>query len=149
METEESTFMSEKTTPAEILTADEKLTLRTAAHGVVSLMAAADPGPISSTRSGTAGGKALSSATGLVGRVLAEKAKGLDLGGSSTPDLADRVFTALTASMTLLTAKSPAEAANFRATITTAMEAASRAHKGGPGPAETAMIGKITAALDA
>jgi len=43
-------------------------------------MAAADPGPISSTRSGMAGGKALSSATGLVGRVLAEKAKGLDLG---------------------------------------------------------------------
>ncbi|WP_329254648.1 hypothetical protein OG223_28775 [Streptomyces sp. NBC_01478] len=138
---------TENATPA--LTADAKLTLQTAAHGVVSLMAAADPGPISSTRSGTAGGKALSTATGLVGRVLAEKAKGLDLGASSTADLADRVFTALTDSMTLLKAKAPAEAANFRATVTTVVDAASRAHKGAAGPAEAAMIRKITAALDA
>ena len=140
--------MSEKTTPTEILTPAEKLTLQTAAHGVVSLMAAADPGLISSTRSGMAGGKALSSATGLVGHVLAEKPKGLDLDGSSTADLADHTFTALTDSMTLLKTKAPAEAENFRATIATIVDAASRAHKGGPGPAETAMIRKITAALD-
>ncbi|MEV0480169.1 hypothetical protein AB0I69_06040 [Streptomyces sp. NPDC050508] len=137
---------TENTAPA--LTADEKLTLQTAAHGVVSLMAAADPGPISSTRSGMAGGKALSSATGLVGHVLAEKPKGLDLGGSSTAGLADRVFTALADSVTLLKAKAPAEVENFRATIATITDAASRAHKGGAGPAETAMIRKITAALD-
>ncbi|WP_405991867.1 hypothetical protein [Streptomyces sp. NBC_00986] len=141
--------MPDSTTPTEILTADEKLTLQTAAHGVVALMAAADPGPISSTRSGMAGGKALSSATGLVGHVLAEKPKGLDLGGSSTADLADRTFAALTASVALLKAKAPDEAENFRATIATITDAASRAHKGGPGPAETAMITKITAALDA
>ncbi|MDV9172727.1 hypothetical protein R6V09_21770 [Streptomyces sp. W16] len=136
---------TENTTPT--LTPDEKLTLQTAAHGVVSLMAAADPGPISSTRSGMAGGKALSSATGLVGRVLAEKAKGLDLGGGSTADLADRVFAALADSVTLLKAKAPGEVTNFRDTITTITDAASRAHKGGPGPAETAMIQKIGAAL--
>ncbi|MEV6506847.1 hypothetical protein AB0M61_12060 [Streptomyces sp. NPDC051642] len=100
--------MSEKTTSTEILTPAEKLTLQTAAHGVVSLMAAADPGLISSTRSGMAGGKALSSATGLVGHVLAEMLKGLDLDGSSTADLADRTFTALTDSMTLLKTKAPA-----------------------------------------
>lgn len=141
--------MSEKITPAEILTPDDKLTLQTAAHGVVSLMAAADPGPISSTRSGTAGGKALSTATGLVGRVLAERAKGLDLGGSSTADLADRVFAALTDSVTLLKAKAPDEVTNFRDTIATITDAASRAHKGGPGPAEKAMIQKIGAALEA
>ncbi|WP_043673651.1 hypothetical protein [Streptomyces xylophagus] len=142
--------MSENTAPAptSILTADEKLTLQTAAHGVVSLMAAADPGPISSTRSGMAGGKALSSATGLVGRVLAEKPKGMDLGGSSTADLADRTFTALSDSVTLLKAKAPAEVENFRDTIVTVMEAASRAHKGAAGPAETAMIRKVTGALD-
>ncbi|MEV0909219.1 hypothetical protein [Streptomyces hokutonensis] len=138
---------TENTTPA--LTPDEKLTLQTAAHGVVSLMAAADPGPISSTRSGMAGGKALSSATGLVGRVLAEKAKGLDLGGGSTADLADRVFAALADSVTLLKAKAPDEVANFRDTIAMITDAASRAHKGGPGPAETAMVQKITAALEA
>jgi hypothetical protein len=136
---------TENTTPA--LTADEKLTLQTAAHGVVSLMAAADPGPISSTRSGMAGGKALSSATGLVGHVLAEKPKGLDLGGSSTAGLADRVFTALADSVTLLKAKAPGEVTNFRDTITTITDAASRAHKGAAGPAETAMIQKIGAAL--
>ncbi|WP_406458235.1 hypothetical protein OH768_28365 [Streptomyces sp. NBC_01622] len=141
--------MPEKTTPAEILTPDDKLTLQTAAHGVVSLMAVADPGPISSTRSGMAGGKALSSATGLVGRVLAEKAKGLDLGGGSTADLADRVFAALTDSVTLLKAKAPDEVANFRGTIATITDTASRAHKGAAGPAETAMIQKITAALEA
>jgi hypothetical protein len=80
--------------------------------------------------------------------VLAEKLKGLDLDGSSTADLADHTFIALTDSMTLLKTKAPAEAENFRATITTITDAASRAHKGGPGPAETAMIRKITAALD-
>jgi hypothetical protein len=140
--------MPESTAPTENLTADEKRTLQTAAHGVVALMAAADPGPISSTRSGMAGGEALSTATGLVGHVLAEKAKGLDLSGSSTADLTDRTFAALTASVTLLKAKAPGEAENFRATIATITDAASRAHKGGPGPAETAMIRKITAALD-
>lgn len=140
--------MPENTTPTPTLTADEKLTLQTAAHGVVSLMAAADPGPISSTRSGMAGGKALSSATGLVGRVLAEKPKGLDLGGSSTADIADRTFTALADSMTLLKTKAPAEAENFRDTIAVVVDAASRAHKGGAGPAETAMIRKVMAALD-
>lgn len=141
--------MSENaTTPTANLTPAEKLTLQTAAHGVVALMAAADPGPISSTRSGMAGGKALSTATGLVGHVLAEKVKGLELGGSSTADLADHTFAALTASVTLLKAKAPGEAENFRAIIATITDAASRAHKGGPGPAETAMIRKITAALD-
>ncbi|WP_416964809.1 hypothetical protein [Streptomyces sp. Agncl-13] len=139
--------MSEKTTPAEILTPAEKLTLQTAAHGVVSLMAAADPGPISSTRSGMAGGKALSAATGLVGHVLAEKPKGLDLGGGSTAGLADRVFTALADSVTLLKSKAPGEVENFRATVATITDAASRAHKGAAGPAETVMIQKITAAL--
>jgi len=141
----ENAPMTENTTPT--LTADEKLTLQTAAHGVVSLMAAADPGPISSTRFGMAGGKALSSGTGLVGRVLAEKPKGLDLGGGSTSEIADRTFTALSDSMTLLKAKAPGEVENFRETITVVMDAASRAHKGGAGPAETAVIRKVMTAL--
>ncbi|MFE3558526.1 hypothetical protein ACFXKW_27240 [Streptomyces sp. NPDC059193] len=139
--------MSE-TTPNPDLTDGEKLTLQSAAHGVVALMAAADPGTISSTRSGMAGGKALSSATGLVGRVLAEKPKGMDLGGTSTADIADRVFAALTDTVTLLKAKAPQEVENFRDTIAVAMDAASRAHKGSAGPAEAAMIHKISAVLD-
>ncbi|MFE4632216.1 hypothetical protein ACFRJ1_02395 [Streptomyces sp. NPDC056773] len=138
--------MSENTASA--LTDSEKLTLQTAAHGVVSLMAAADPGLISSTRAGIAGGKALSSATGLVGRVMSEKLKGMELGGNSTADIADQTFAALADSMALLKAKAPAEAENFRDAIAVVMEAASRAHKGQAGPVEASMINKITAALD-
>ncbi|MCZ1010832.1 hypothetical protein [Streptomyces lydicus] len=130
-------------------TSDEKLTLQTAAHGVVNLMASADPGMISSTRSGMAGGKALSSATGAVGRVLADKPKGLQFAGKSTADIADQVFAALTDSMALLKAKAPGEVGNFRDTLTVIMDAASRAHRGQAGPAEAAMIRKITATLDA
>jgi hypothetical protein len=139
--------MSENTTPA--LTADDKLTLQTAAHGVIGLMAAADPGPISSTRSGVAGGKALSTAIGTIGRILADKPKGMKLGGRSTADLADQTFTALTDSITLLKIKAPGEVDNFRETITIVMDAASRAHHGEAGPAEAAMMRRITAALDA
>ncbi|MFC6599991.1 hypothetical protein [Kitasatospora paranensis] len=147
--------MSENATPATslstapALTAEDRLTLQVAAHGVVALMAVADPGAISSTRAGIAGGKALSAATGLVGHVLAGKPAGMRLGGTSTADLADQVFAALTASVRLLGAKAPQEVENFRDTVGTVMAAASRAHRGQPGPAEAAMIRKITAALDA
>ncbi|WP_327257075.1 hypothetical protein [Streptomyces sp. NBC_01244] len=134
--------------PEITFTADEQLVLQTAAHGVVGLMAAADPGVISSTRSGMAGGKALSSATGAVGRVLAESPKGMELGGRSTADVADQVFAALTASMALLKAKAPQEVDNFRDTIAVVMGAASRAHRGEAGSAEASMIRKITATLD-
>ncbi|MFD5144033.1 hypothetical protein [Streptomyces sp. NPDC058401] len=134
--------------PEIAFTPDEQLILQTAAHGVVGLMAAADPGVISSTRSGMAGGKALSAATGAVGRVLAESPKGMELGGKSTADVADQVFGALTTSMALLKAKAPQEVDNFRDTIAVVMDAASRAHRGEAGPAEASMIRKITATLD-
>ncbi|MCX4782713.1 hypothetical protein [Streptomyces sp. NBC_01264] len=143
------TATPETATPEAAFTADERLVLQTAAHGVVGLMAAADPGLISSTRSGMAGGKALSSATGAIGRVLAQSPKGMELGGKSTADVADQVFTALTSSIALLKAKAPQEIDNFRDTIAVIMDAASRAHRGEAGPAEASMIRKITATLDA
>ncbi|SOB88508.1 MarR family winged helix-turn-helix transcriptional regulator [Streptomyces sp. 1331.2] len=125
----------------------EKLTLQTAAHGVVALMAGADPGAFSSARAGMAGGKALSAATGLVGRVLAEKPKGMKLGGKSTADLADQVFPALAASLALLRDLDPGEADNFRSVIRTAVEAALKTRHGGS-PAMTAMAAKISTTLD-
>ncbi|WP_328296598.1 hypothetical protein OG389_01490 [Streptomyces sp. NBC_00435] len=73
----------------------------------------------------------------------------MKLAGRSTADLADQTFTALTDSVALLKAKAPGEVGNFRDTISVVMDAASRAHHGGAGPAEAAMIRKITAALDA
>ncbi|MFD9688723.1 hypothetical protein ACFWXO_23565 [Kitasatospora sp. NPDC059088] len=130
-----------------VLTADDRLTLQTAAHGVVVLMAASDPGTISSAKAGMAAGKALSSATGLTGRVLAEKPKGLKLDGSSTADIADRVFDAIRRSLALLDAKAPEETGNFRATLTVAMRAAQHARPGA-NPAQAAMADKIAGILD-
>jgi hypothetical protein len=49
----------------------------------------------------------------------------------------------------LLQEQDAQEAANFRTTVVTAVEAATRAHKGEPGPSMAAMARKITEALDA
>ncbi|WP_461011572.1 hypothetical protein [Streptomyces capparidis] len=130
------------------LTAQDRLTLHTAAYGAVSLMAAAGAAG-SPHRVATHGSIALSSATGPVGHALAGKVKGLKLDGRSTAGLADRVLPALTAAMALLREQSPAEADNFRDTVLIALQAAGRAHGGEPGPAMAEMARKITAALDA
>jgi hypothetical protein len=130
------------------LTAQDRLTLHTAAYGAVSLMAAAGAAG-SPHRVAVHGSIALSCATGPVGHVLAGKVRGLKLDSGSTAGLADRVLPALTAAVVLLREQSPAEADNFRGTVLVALEAATRAHRGEPGPAMTEMARKITAALDA
>jgi len=128
------------------LNSQEEQTLRTAAHGVVALLAATDPGAISSTRAGMAGGKAITSATGLVGHVLAGKAD-VKMKGS-VAELADRVLPALSSSVEILNAKAPAETDNFRRTIDTIAQAAAEAHGGAPTPAQAETIRKISAALN-
>ena len=130
------------------LTDQDKLTLRTAAYGAVSLMAAADAAG-KPHRVATDGSIALASATGLVGHVLAEKSKGMNLNGKSVAELADHVLPALTAAMSLLKKQAPAEADNFRSTVIVAIEAAARTHQGQPSPTMADMIRKITEALDA
>ncbi|MFE0107441.1 hypothetical protein [Streptomyces sp. NPDC059009] len=130
------------------LTAEDKNTLRTAAYGAVSLLAAADAAG-SPHKIATHGSIALNSATGPVGYVLAEKSKIKGLYGKSVAELADHVLPALTAAMTLLKKQDQAEAANFRGIITIAMESATQARKGAPSPAMTEMTRKITGALDA
>ncbi|MFF4015376.1 hypothetical protein [Streptomyces sp. NPDC001843] len=130
------------------LTAQDKDTLRTAAYGAVSLMAAADAAG-SPHKVATHGSIALTSATGPVGHVLAEKSKIKDLNGKSAAELADHVLPALTTAMTLLRKQDPAEAENFRSTVGVALDAGMRAHKGEPGPALTEMYRKIAGALDA
>ncbi|MFG2286392.1 hypothetical protein ACGFOU_10070 [Streptomyces sp. NPDC048595] len=129
------------------LTVQDKNTLRTAAYGAVSLLAAADAAG-SPHRVATNGSIALASATGPVGYVLAEKSKIEKLNGKSVAEIADHVLPALTASIDLLKKQDPAEADNFRSTVTVAIEAATRAHKGEPSPAMAAMTRKITGALD-
>lgn len=132
-----------------VLTDADERTLLTAAHGAVTLMAAANPGPISSVKAGMAAGMAMTTATGLTGQILSikTKARDLDLGGKNTAEIADAVLSALTASVALLAAKAPGEVDNFRATITTITEAAMRSHRGEPLPAEAEMARKIREAL--
>jgi D-alanyl-D-alanine carboxypeptidase len=133
-----------------VLTEADQHTLLTAGYGTVVLMTAANPGPIASAKSSTAASLAMTSATGLTGKVFAikTKAKDLDLNGGNTAEIADTVFPALSASMALLTAKAPDEAENFRATITTMTAAAMRSHHGEPLPTEVEMARKIHNALD-
>lgn len=130
------------------LTDQDKATLRTAAYGAVSLLVAADatgkPHKIA-----TNGSIALSSATGLVGHVLAAKSKDIELKGKSVAELADQVLPALTAAMSMLKKQDPAEADNFRSTVLVAIDAATQHHNGRPGPILAEMTRKITAALDA
>ncbi|MEV0297260.1 hypothetical protein [Nocardia sp. NPDC050710] len=140
--------MTKNSTSSITLTDQDKSTLRTAAYGAVSLMAAADatgkPGKVA-----TNGSIALSSAIGTIGHVLAAKSNDIILNGKSVAELADHVLPALTAAMGLLHKQSPAEADNFRSTVLVAIEAAAQPHEGRPSPTSTAMARKITGALDA
>ncbi|MEV4583259.1 hypothetical protein AB0K16_59645 [Nonomuraea jabiensis] len=130
------------------LTDQDKTTLRTAAYGAVSLLAAADATG-SPHKVATEGSIALASATGPIGHVLAAKTKDIKLNGKSVAELADHVLPALTATMGLLNKQAPAEADDFRNTVNVAVEAAARTHQGRPSPTLADMIRKITAALDA
>ncbi|MFI7610869.1 serine hydrolase domain-containing protein [Nonomuraea terrae] len=127
------------------LSDQDKSTLRTAAYGAVSLMAAATGSP---HKTATSASLALTSATGLVGHVLAAKAKDIELKGKTVAELADRVLPALTAAVNLLGRRAPAEADNFRRTILLAIEAA-EFHPDKPSTTTAEMARKITAALDA
>ncbi|WP_433683984.1 hypothetical protein [Nocardia sp. CA-119907] len=127
------------------LTDQDKSTLRTAAYGAVSLLAAAG----APHKGITHGSIALTSATGLVGHVLAAKSKDIHLPGKSVAELADQVLPALTAAMSLLGKQYPEEADNFRGTVLVAVEAAAQSRKGEPSPAVAVMARKVTAALDA
>ncbi|MDR8413555.1 beta-lactamase family protein [Nonomuraea sp. 3-1Str] len=126
------------------LTDQDQLTLRTAAWGAVSLMSAAGAAG-SAHKAATEGSIALTSATGLVGHVLAKAPKGVKY-GKTVAELADQVLPALTASMSLLKQQAPAEADNFRRTVLVAIEASTQKE---PSPTMTEMARKISAALDA
>ncbi|MFE0605469.1 serine hydrolase domain-containing protein [Streptomyces sp. NPDC058892] len=120
------------------LTDQDKLTLRTAAYGAVSLMAAAGAAPVS-----------LSPAAGLVADVLAEQPRDARPDGASLAGTADHVLPALTAAMSLLRKAAPAEADTFRSAVVAAVEAAARTRPDEPGPAVDETVRKIVAALDA
>ncbi|MEU4541407.1 hypothetical protein AB0G15_41905 [Streptosporangium sp. NPDC023825] len=130
------------------LTDQDKLTLRTAAYGAVTLMSAAEAAG-KPHKSATEGSIALASATGLIGHALATYPKDMKLDHTSVAAIADQVLPALTEAMSLLKQQAPAEADNFRRTVLVAIEAAARTHQGRPSPTVADMSRKITEALDA
>lgn len=130
------------------LTAQDQTTIRTAAHGAVALISFADVAR-SAHKAATHGSYALQTATGAVGHVLAPKPRDIKLNYKSAAALADQVLPALTASVALLEKADAAEAANFREIVTAAVDAASNAGRGEPGPAVAVMVAKIAAALNA
>ncbi|MEV6500180.1 hypothetical protein [Streptomyces prunicolor] len=130
------------------LTDEDKQTLRTAAYGAVSLMAAAGAAG-SPHKVATRGNIALASATGPIGYVLAEKSKIKGLNGKSVAEIADHVLPALTEAMSVLKKQDPAEAANFRGTVLVALDAGTRTGKNQSSPVMAEMTRKITDALDA
>ncbi len=143
--TESRQVISETRIP---LSSEEQSTLKTAAFGAVTLLSVAYPGARSSAKENMVGGKVLTGATGIVGHILVGKAK-FNLKGKSTADIAERVLPALAATVATLDAKAPQETQEFRRVVTTAIRQAAQSTKRGPSPAQTDMISKITAALDA
>ncbi|WP_245651956.1 serine hydrolase domain-containing protein [Streptosporangium amethystogenes] len=130
------------------LSDQDKSTLRTAAYGAVSLVAAAGAAGGKPQKIATDGSIALALATGLIGHVLGDRSKSIKLDSKSVAALADQVLPTLTAAVTLLEKQAPAEADNFRSIVLLAIETAQIRH-GQPSPAMAEMVRRIIAALDA
>lgn len=127
------------------LSAKDEYTVHVAAHGVVALMASSAPGILAAPRAAIAGGKALSTATGLTGHVLAQTPPRLPFRGSMAKT-AELVLPALAQAVEILDRAQPGEGDNFRRTITMVAEAAA-ATNGGPTAAESEMLRKIDSAV--
>ncbi|TWJ12238.1 hypothetical protein LX16_2993 [Stackebrandtia albiflava] len=121
----------------------EKNTIRVAAYGAVTLLAAAAAASGSPHKTATRGAIALGAATGPIGHVLARYPKGRDLTGKSVAAIADRVLAALGEAGRLLRATDPALAADFRHIVDTALRTADPA----PTPATTDMTARIHQAI--
>ncbi|MFA1543998.1 hypothetical protein [Actinomadura monticuli] len=128
------------------LSPEDRFRIQVAAHGVVALMASSVPGALTSPRAGIAAAKAMSTATGLTGEVLAEKPPRLPFKGS-VAEIAKTVLPALTRSVRILDRVQDGEGENFRRTMRMIAESAGNANTGAPTPAEAEMLRKIEDAL--
>lgn len=136
-----------KNTPL-VLTDQDKMTLRTAAYGAVTLLSTADVTG-SPHRVAAAGFLALNSAIGPIGHVLADRSTVRHLDGRSAAEIADHVMPALTASTVLLARQDPAQADSFRDIVAVAVDAALEARRGQLSPALARMTDRISEALAA
>ena len=130
----------------ETLTDEDKATLKTAAHGAVTLVSVAYPqmGAHSPGKIASAGARVLSGATGLTGQVINSKPYP-KLPSGSTADMAAAVLPALTDSMGILRKKAPGEVDNFRRIV----EIAVAQGADDDNAAQAEMISKVKAALTA
>ena len=134
-------------TVADQLSPDEKTTLKTAAFGAVFLVSNADPGFLGMIRESFAASSVISAASGLVREVLTTG--GLpQLPRDGAEKVEQLVLPMLRRSVEILQAKAPAEVDNYRRTILVAADRVAGA-SAGVDSAETAVIGKVRAALGA
>lgn len=131
----------------EVLTDEEKATLKTAAHGAVTLVSLAYPGAVATTKTNIVGAKVLAGATGLTGQVINSKPHPKIPSGSAA-EMATTVLPALTESVSILQAKAPDEVDNFRRIVTVAIEQGAGSSGSGVNAAEAEMISKVKQALD-
>jgi hypothetical protein len=129
----------------EQLTADERMTLKTAAFGAVFLVSNADPGFLDMIRESFAASGVITSTSGPVKEVLTTG--GLPQLPRDPDQVEQVVLPMLRRSVQILEAKAPAEVDTYRRTILAAADRVAEA-SGGVDSAEAEVIGKVRAALD-
>jgi hypothetical protein len=126
------------------LTAEERMTLKTAAFGAVFLVSNADPGPVSMIKESFAASDTMAGSTGLVRDVLTT---GELPRLPADPDaVAEVVLPQLRAAVDILAAKSPGDLDRYRATVVAAARQVAGA-VGGVGEAEATVVAEVLAAL--
>jgi hypothetical protein len=125
----------------EPLTAEERMTIKTAAFGAVFLVSNADPGVLAMVKESFAASGAIAGSSGLVRELLTTG--GLPRLSSEAPAAVESVvLPALHRAMAILRVKAPDEVENYCRTVVSATEDVARASDG-ISASEAAMMAKI------
>lgn len=126
------------------LTADEKMTLKTAAFGAVFLVSNAEPGWLALVRESFAASNAIAASTGVVRDALTTGP--LPRLTGTPAEVEAVVLPELRRAVRILQAKAPDDAAQYRGIVLTAAEEVAKASRG-INQDEAAMIAKVRDAL--
>jgi len=129
-----------------MLTAEQRVTLKKAAYGAITLLSLSGFGGRAAKKEFSAGTVTLVGANGLVGAILSGGSEKFTITGNSADAIADEVLDGLSSTIAVLSDQDPNEAANFRNTVTIALSQAAAA-SGGPTPGQSAVIDKMRTAL--
>ncbi|WP_446218911.1 hypothetical protein [Micromonospora sp. IBHARD004] len=129
----------------ELLTAEERLTLKTGAFGAVFLVSNAEPGMFAMIRESVAASGALADASGVVKEALTVGPLP-QLPRDSALEVESMVLPALSRAVAILREKSPGDVEAYRSVVLAAADQVAGAHRG-VAPAEAAVIDRIRAAL--